>query len=423
MRILVYEPVHRGHRYAHLALLAPALAQLADSVVIATGKAAVGSAEYATYLEPLRGCAEIDAWIPTYTPGPINAVRRTLRSFAPSVARARPDYIYIPYADGISMALGASRPAGSGRWLRGAQSEALLMRGAIAYPGPSPRARIRARALWTLTKMAPWNAVHHLDPIIYQKAQREGGAFARKLSLMPEPMDPPPTADRGEARRRLGIPEDGRYLGCSGSINARKGCDLLIRAFAAARLGPHDRLLLAGGHAPEVKAMLAGPHRDLVAQERIVSLDGFLGHEEFGLSLRAMDLVCTPYPRHIGSASIVIRAAAAHRPVVGSRFGWVGWAIDRFDLGRTCEVEDIEALSQALASELERAGSFQLSEAAQRFVRFHTPENYTGAWTRRLRSQLNLPPQGQTLEWKWVLDALNENDPAPGSASGAATAL
>jgi hypothetical protein len=115
-----------------------------------------------------------------------------------------------------------------------------------------------------------------------------------------------------------------------------------------------------------------------------------------------MDLVCTPYPRHVGSASIVIRAAGARRPVIGSSFGWVKWAIERFSLGRTCDVENIPALAGTLESGLESAGDFVLSPKAERWVRYHTPENFALTWTVRLRQRLGLAAAPALHSWDWV---------------------
>src|SRR5690606_7657828 len=159
---------------------------------------------------------------------------------------------------------------------------------------------------------------------------------------------------------------------------------------------------LVGAHEKEIKDLLAGPYADLVRAGRIISIDRFVESDELGAALKAMDLVCTPYPRHVGSASIVIRAAAAGRPVVGSRYGWVKWAIERFGLGRTCNVENTDELAAALQAELEQAASFRLTSAAERWLAYHTPENFAATWTARVRERLGLPPAAAQHTWEWV---------------------
>lgn len=252
--------------------------------------------------------------MPALRPGMFRSAIDSVGAFRRSVERVRPGYICVPFADGLSQMLGAARPLGSRRWKRGAEAEALLMRGAFAYPGLALRRRLYAHANWRAATWAPWDAVHHLDPIIVEGARRTGNRLARSITLMPEPVEPPATADRAAARRALGIPEDGRYIGCLGIIDLRKGCDLLVRAFARARLGPADRLLLAGDHDRAIRDLLAGPHAADVRAGRIISLDRFLSPEDFGRAVRAMDLVCATYPEQIGSASTVVRAAGRRAP-------------------------------------------------------------------------------------------------------------
>jgi glycosyltransferase involved in cell wall biosynthesis len=109
---------------------------------------------------------------------------------------------------------------------------------------------------------------------------------------------------------------------------------------------------------------------------------------ELQTALAAMDVVCTPYPAHIGSSSIVLRAAAAGRPVVGSDTGWVGETVRRFSLGRVCDVRAPGALARALADALDATSSYAMTDAARRLVAYHTVENYQAHWTARLRERL-----------------------------------
>ena len=180
-------------------------------------------------------------------------------------------------------------------------------------------------------------ALRRSDPARDASAQRRldlaSSAFA------PDPVESKPRIDQGVARRRLGVPESGRYLGSVGLMDERKGIDRLITAFANAPLEPDDRLLLVGQSSLAVRDLLEGPMADLVRDGRIVAIDRYVDNEEFSAAISALDVVCTPYPQHIGSASVVIRAAAAgarscHRPLdgLGWLFGaliWVGLAMSR----------------------------------------------------------------------------------------------
>ncbi|HMB95735.1 MAG TPA: hypothetical protein VKK61_06815, partial [Tepidisphaeraceae bacterium] len=119
-------------------------------------------------------------------------------------------------------------------------------------------------------------------------------------------------------------------------------------------------------------------------------------------ALTAMDVVGAIYPRHIGSASIAIRAAAARRPVLAHHFGWLGEIVPRFDLGWTCDATNPLELQQAIAISLRRAADFHPSEAAERFVAFHSIENFRAHWTAEIRRHLNLQQSPDLRTWQWA---------------------
>jgi glycosyltransferase involved in cell wall biosynthesis len=209
------------------------------------------------------------------------------------------------------------------------------------------------------------------------------------------------------ARDALGIPNDGRYLGIAGLLNAKKGVDRLLRAFQsiADRVARNDRLLLAGPVDEETRTLIEQDFRGLLQAGKVVLLDRSLSTGEVNLAIAAMDVVCTPYPRHIHSASIVIRAAAAGRPVLGSNSGWMEHSIRLFSLGDTTSVADENALAEAIVQSLESSPDFAPTEAARRFVAYHSAANFAGHWTAFLRERLARPAV-PLVEWDWVLAGL-----------------
>jgi glycosyltransferase involved in cell wall biosynthesis len=227
------------------------------------------------------------------------------------------------------------------------------------------------------------------------------------LRIMPETVQSPPLATLDDARARLSLPREGRLVGTAGVLDERKGADLLVRAFARAaasgRLRRDDRLLLMGEQSPGVRRLIHDLQSNSTGRERILVFDRVVTDDELAYGLAAMDVVATPYPRHIGSASIVIRAAAAGRPVLGSSYGWIGYMVPRFDLGWTTDVLDEERFAAALGEALDRSDTYALSAAGHRFVRYNTPENHRAAWTELIRQRLGLPPAPFRLTWSWAL--------------------
>ncbi len=407
MHIALFEPNNSGHRYTHVKRLLPALASFGAKVTFVTSRQGRDSQEYAAQIKPLENLCAVEASMEFDEKGD---QKRSIRSFADNLRRVArdlaADHIIMPYADGTIQTAGMLRLTGRYTLPPGVEIEGLMMRGLFAYDAaPSLKARLRARAWLALTAAAPFTIVHHMDPIVYRAIRSRAPSLASRVRLMPDPVEPftPPT--KAEARRRLGLPENGRYVGCVGFQDRRKGIDRLIRAFLDARLSATDRLLLAGKQEQAIKDILAAEGTQAVSEGRIISLARYISDEELCLGVSALDVVCTPYPPdagHSGSSSIVIHAAGQDRPSLGSDCGWVGDTIRRFGLGWVCDVMSPQTFAAAVRSSLESAGDFRLPEAGRRFVEFHRPDNFTACFTKRLRERLNLPPVQGLRDWDWV---------------------
>ena len=414
-RLLIYEPNPRGHRLQHVRLLLEAVAGLPVEAVVALGAGAGDTDEFAVHLAPalappaLAGRdVRVDASVEIDASSPLAAARSGLAALRAAVARHRPDRVYVPYADGLAQVAGLARLAGRDplRPARGAGrpvAEGLLMRGRFAYPPDGPLDRLKGRAWLAATAASPFDVMHHLDPLPHAEIARRGGRLASRSRVIPEPVEPLDDPGRAEARRRLGLPEGGRWVGCVGRLDRRKGIDLLLAAFAeadrAGRVGPDDRMLLMGRADPEVAALLAGPHRRLVEAGRVVVVDRYVSEAELEWGVCALDVVATFYPRHVGSSGVVVRAAAAGRATLGSDYGWIGYAVGRFGLGRTCRPGDAPAAAAALGDLLDASADFALPDAGRRFVGFHTAANYRAHWTADLRGSLGLPPDPALRPW------------------------
>lgn len=408
MRTLVFEPDPGGHHFQYASLMLPAIDAVAPRPILVTTGAAAKAASFDTCLGPIADRFELDASLGAEVSNgsPAAVARARLAALRAVIDRQKPDHVYLPYLDGLGQTMAVDALKGRGL-AKSVQTEGLYFRCGVAYPLPGGgsvserlRRRLAQRISWELCVRSPITVRHHLDPLAFSRVERRG------WSIMPDPVEQPAPTPQREARRALGMAEDGRVIGCAGVQDRRKGIDLLIEAFAAAGLPADHRLLLVGPQAAEIKALLAAAHiAPLVAGGRIHSVDRFVAPIDLARSLRAMDLVCTPYPDHIGSASIVIRAAAADRPVLGSDFGWVGRTVPQFALGWTCNVRDRGAFVAGLRSSLERAAGWRLTDAGRRFVEFHSPANFAACWTAALRKRLGVPPEPNIRSWSWVLEA------------------
>jgi glycosyltransferase involved in cell wall biosynthesis len=384
-------------------------------------EAAPSGGSFSAHLRDVQESVEIDAWMPPLPRELVKGAAARVSCLRQSIERAETDWLYVPSADGVSQVMGARRTLmlpTLPRGLRGA--EGLMLRSGHAYPHLSSRGAWKARMSWAVARRAPWDVLHLLDPLAYEPILRRGGALARWCRPMPDPVEIPDSFDKRAARTRLGIPTDGRYVGCFGMIHRGKGADLLIRAFADADLPTQDRLLLAGPQERYIRELLASDeYCALVHSGRIISIDRGLRVEELMNALTATDLAATLYQGHTGSVSIAIRAAAARRPVLAHAAGWLANVVPRFALGWTCDATDPQALKSAIAASLDTAAEWQPAEPVERFVQFHRAENFRASWTWLLRQRLGLPQSPVLRDWQWVLDRA----PAPAPTQAAQVPL
>jgi glycosyltransferase involved in cell wall biosynthesis len=376
-------------------------------LVLITTRAAVESPQFQLHLAKIADCFRIEMGVepPPRSNSPL-ASWRHVRSVGRVVERIAPDHLYLPYGDQI--VAGAALDHLSGwRALDVPEAEVLLLRGGFRYPPENAAQRVMAAIGPRLVRAGGWARVHHLNPDDWTSLQSLGGNFAERCHLMADPIEAPCTLSRTEARRKLGIPEDGRYIGCTGLVDRRKGMDRLLRAFqqCEGQLRADDRLLLAGPIQQEIHELLQREYAADFRRRRVVLIDRHFTVEEIAQAVAALDVVCTPYPKHRHSASIVIRAASHERFVLGNANWWMGRTIREFGLGSTCNVLDESAFAAAIPVSLAASESFHLGEKGRRFAKFHSAENFAAQWRVRLRERLGLPPDPNILAWDWVLAA------------------
>jgi glycosyltransferase involved in cell wall biosynthesis len=148
--------------------------------------------------------------------------------------------------------------------------------------------------------------------------------------------------DPGEARRRLGLAADRRYLGIVATLRSWKGHLHLLDAFARLER-PGWRLLIVG----------AGPMRDVIeARIRELGLGQEVllagGQEAPERWLRAMDLFCLPSYANEGVPQALIQAMMTALPVVSTPVGSIAELVRDGHSGILVPPQDPRALTGAL---------------------------------------------------------------------------
>lgn len=384
--VLVFEPSLSGHRGYYAGIQASALLELGVTVHLAVPENALELPEGAAFLGDVMPHVHHVALPPSTVGGSaISIARNRFDQLRSTIERVPVDHCYVPYADGLAQVWGMQRRPGK-CIPKNIIIEGLMMRGRFAYPQQSIRERISATLSYVTMRRSGFTRLHHLDPIAFQRIGRHGSVHR----LIPEIIDTDSHNDVIEARSRLGLDPSAIVITSPGAVSETKGCDRLLRAVASLPRESNVRLVLLGKHTPPLREQI-----ERLDDDRVLSIDRFATVEEFSDLFSAADFVAACYPRHVGSSSIVLRAATAGKPVIGSNWGWIGWATDTFDLGRSCDAVDANSIREAilwLLNEQPCQTNPDLMARRRRLIDYHQTENHVAHWTDLLRERLGLAP-------------------------------
>ena len=183
-----------------------------------------------------------------------------------------------------------------------------------------------------------------------------------------------PPADKGEIRRRLGLPQDSVLVGCFGRVRYQKGNDLFVETMLRLLPDRPDVVAVMMGGVTEDNRKFAD---DLSAKARAAGLaDRILflpeeKHWDISPWFKALDLYIAPQ-RWEGFGLTPLEAMACGVPVVATRAGAFEDLVADGQTGRLVDIGDIDALTNATSELLDNPEMrAQWSANAVRHVEAH----------------------------------------------------
>ena len=406
MRILISEPDHGGHRYTYVRHLLTGLKPLAgvDSITLIISRVGHDSDEYKAQIQPIEKGITVVPEHDILGGSPLQVAKQRYRGLEETIKRHPADHLYVPSADGLTQVLGARSLLPGGNIIpRHMTAEGSMHLGSFAFAASGFRRKAKVMLGLKAIEHSPWSRIHFVNPLCYEAAKGMSKKLTTRSVALADPVDLCYEMRKIQSRKDLGIEQTGRWIGVSGAIDERKGCDKLLASFDMARLGDNDRLLLAGKVHDTIGALVKDKYQHHLDSGRLVMIDRYLSDDELQWSLSAMDVVCTAYPAHTGLSNIALRALAANRLVLGSSFGWLGRVVPAFGMGVVCNVSNTAEFAGAIEQSLEAAQWYKRTPASERLLEFHSQENHIAGWTGLIHEKLGLPvPDVKT--WEWALE-------------------
>lgn len=197
---------------------------------------------------------------------------------------------------------------------------------------------------------------------------REVVGPGKEVSSLPNGFDPAVfrPMDRGEARRELGIPVQGRVLLAVGYLETVKGHRHLIDAMqeVSGRNGDVCLYIIGNG---SLREPLEAQVRELGLDGRVHFVHEALPSSRVALWMGASDMVVLSSLNE-GNPTVMFESLGCGRPFVGSRVGGIPDVITSQDLGMLCPPGDPHALATTIMDALERDWDCRkIADHAQRY--------------------------------------------------------
>jgi glycosyltransferase involved in cell wall biosynthesis len=173
-------------------------------------------------------------------------------------------------------------------------------------------------------------------------------------------------------RQSLGIETGRKVFLLFGVLSQRKGIYELLEAVKSLspKLNQKLCLLMVGPIDEQLKIELNQMISDISQSHpiQIICRYNFISDQQIEPYFKIADTILAPYQRHVGMSAILVRAAAANKPVLSSDYGLMGEVTRAFGLGLVVDSEAPEEIAYGLTR--------YLTEPATNLCNYHQMKQF-----------------------------------------------
>lgn len=231
-----------------------------------------------------------------------------------------------------------------------------------------------------------------LDPVAVEQINK----LDKKARAVYMP-DPVQIYDRAEPqldelRKSLGIDAGRQVFLLFGELTARKGIYEILDAveMLAPDLSQKLCLLLIGPLGREEKEQVQARIAEITKSHpvQIIGRHEFVTDRDVQPYFQIADVILAPYQRHIGMSAILVRAAAAQKPVLSADFGLMGEVTRRYGLGVAVDSTAPDEISKGFSRFLLESPQSLCDRAKMKqFAEKNNAEQYTKTIFQHLQRQ------------------------------------
>lgn len=363
MHILIFEPNLSGHRINYLKIILHALKEedkyyttlltlesLRKSSALETLKTQFSDSFDITYTKLSPLIQSIYAGHKLYNRELINyfIVRKHIKRIRVAVNY---DLIFFPYLDNLARMLSLTNNPFFGIRFCGISMVPSFHYRKMGIKTPKAYfSSIKEKLFVRLLKNKYTKQILTIDQPMYEYISNAYPHLLARITYIPDPITFSGKEDKLTSRNYFHIPEHKNVILLYGSVSERKGVLELLRASAHKNFPENLMVVIAGVQTNQIKKEIQALG---YSQEDVLFIDKYLTSKEEYMVFKSADLVWCGYKDFYGMSAVLIQAGAMKLPVISSNEGVVSWITERYETGKTINIQEEEQIINAIRLILE----------------------------------------------------------------------